>query len=73
MFKTIISQCGVIYVCSSSSTCGIILWMVKGVFVTKDNLHTSFLYVNFFYKLRALEGDIPPQHNIPYVKWDINL
>ena len=36
MFKTIIFQCGVIHVCSSSSTCEIILWMVKGVFITKE-------------------------------------
>ena len=60
---------GVIHVCSSSSTCEIILWMVKGVIVTKDNSHTSFLNVKHFI---SLEGHIPPQHDIPYVEWDIN-
>ena len=69
MFKTIIFECGVIHVCSSSSTCEIILWMVKGVIVTKENSHTSFLYAKFFIRL---EGHIPLQHGIPYVKWDIN-
>ena len=34
MFKTIIFECGVMHVCSSSSTCEIIFWMVKGVNVT---------------------------------------
>ena len=53
MFKTIIFECVVIYVCSSSSTCEIIFWMVKGVIVTKENSHTTFLNVKHFYKLRG--------------------
>ena len=53
MFKTIIFECGVIQVCSSSSTCEIIFWMVKGVIFTKENSHTSFLNVKHFYKLRG--------------------
>ena len=53
MFKTIIFECGVIHVCSSSCTCEIILWMIKGVIVTKENSHTSFLNVEHFYKLRG--------------------
>ena len=48
MFKTIIFECVVIHVCSSSSTCEIIFWMV-----TKENSHTSFLNVKHFYKLRG--------------------
>ena len=51
MFKTIIFECGVIHVCSNSSTCEIIFWMVKGVIVTKENSHTSCLNVKHFYKL----------------------
>ena len=53
MFKTIIFQCGVFHVCFSSSTCEIILWIVKGVFVTKENSHTSLLYVKNFDKLKG--------------------
>ena len=69
MFKTIIFECGVIHVCFSSITCEIIFWMVNGVIVTKDNSHILFLNVKHFI---SLEGHIPPQHDIPYVKWDIN-
>ena len=32
------------------------LWMVKEVFVTKENSHTSFLYVKHFYKVRGGGG-----------------
>ena len=69
MSKTIIFECGVINVCSSSITCEIIFWMVKGVIVTRRILTQRFWMLNIFI---SLEGHIPPQHDIPYVKWDIN-
>ena len=53
LFKTIIFECGVINVCSSSITCEIIFWMVKGVIVTKENSHATFLDFKHFYKLRG--------------------
>ena len=47
MFKTIIFECGLIHVCSSSSTCEIIFWMFKGVNVSKENSHRE---TNIFFR-----------------------